>query len=206
MLWQKWEIYICCFGCFTTELAASSLVSNDQAKRLAELWKLKHPLVGVAEDESVLPNIALSTALEFWISFTRFCAFSQHIVKIPLMNKLRTHRTEWAQVQYSTRTRPGINTFIFSFEMQWMVATPTCISDKVHLNNAVFPLFTAIVEPSKGNNYYYDHHHHQGVRQPPCVLQPSNICDFAASDVVAKSRNLRPALVSGSERSVRFPW
>nr|CAB3237409.1 DEP domain-containing protein 5-like [Phallusia mammillata] len=53
--------------------------------------------------------------------------------RIPLTNKQRTNRTEWTEIKYSTGVRAGADSFIFSFEMHWMVATASCISNMLQL-------------------------------------------------------------------------
>ncbi|XP_039257201.2 GATOR1 complex protein DEPDC5-like [Styela clava] len=48
-------------------------------------------------------------------------------VHIPLNNKVKTGRTEWCQVQYQSSIKPWQKSTVFSFNVQWMVATATCL-------------------------------------------------------------------------------
>nr|XP_009861849.1 GATOR complex protein DEPDC5 [Ciona intestinalis] len=56
-----------------------------------------------------------------------FSPDKNNLVKIPLANQPGTNRCEWCHVKYKNRTKVGVDTFVFCFELQWLIATATCI-------------------------------------------------------------------------------
>ena len=52
-------------------------------------------------------------------------------MKIPLLNSARAQRCEWFQLKYSSATFCGVDSLVFCFEVQWLIATATYLFNQV---------------------------------------------------------------------------
>lgn len=66
---------------------------------------------------------------------------------IPLNNKEKTGRSEWCQIQYPAFIHPWHGSVALTFNVQWMVATATCLYEMVRFVTVITKTDISILYP-----------------------------------------------------------